>query len=347
MTAPTGDITGLISAIGYAEAVAAAHSAHGTNEAFTTALTVAEYGQVIVDAVAAAQHASTDAAAAWAAAAAELRAALTVRDAYMAVPDTGGKHHLVTGDGDARPGPTDDTAADNDGNAEMAESAAHPDVPTDEPRAVAGHVVDETGVREATHADQMAALRAVHNELQAELDAPGPSEQGWPGLLGDERLTPAERKRLVDDRVLAAAAADPTDRYADQVAEEIREQREIAARRARWAAAEAERLPTLDAPAAVDQIVTATTPEEVALIAARLHGHDLHRAVQVLGISSTHLPADVDDQRVRDMLVDELGHKMAIWGGGRGERLWQMKIRQNERALTRQGIDWREPADGR
>jgi hypothetical protein len=73
--------------------------------------------------------------------------------------------------------------------------------------------------------------------------APDRPETRWPGLLGDERLTPAERRRLVEDQALAAAASWPPDdarldaRQARAAAAEVRAQRRDTTRRARWAAA--------------------------------------------------------------------------------------------------------------
>lgn len=92
---PVAEVTGLQSAIAYAEGVSGAHAAHGAAEGFTASLADAGYGDSVLGAVAAAQEASANAGALWAAAAAKLKESNVVKEAYDNVPDAGNKHHVM------------------------------------------------------------------------------------------------------------------------------------------------------------------------------------------------------------------------------------------------------------
>jgi len=87
------EITGLQSAIAYAEAQAhaAEQNSLAGGEAYLSSLQGFEVSGQAIEAVALAQEASSDAAAAWRYAAAELAKQLTVKEAYDAVPDAGSK----------------------------------------------------------------------------------------------------------------------------------------------------------------------------------------------------------------------------------------------------------------
>jgi hypothetical protein len=194
----------------------------------------------------------------------------------------------------------------------------------------------------AGYPDQAAALLASRPA-----PAERPADRSWPGLLGDDRLTGAERKRLAEDAALANdAQLDPDDNSPHAtvirtVAEEVRQARAIEVRRALYANAEAVGQPPLDAAAGVEQILTAQRPQDLGLAAARMYGADLHRAAQLLGVSSLTLPADDDDQRVRDMLVSHLLDDRGVWmsdtpaSGAGYERDMRSKVARRERDLTR------------
>ncbi len=87
------EITGLQSAIAYAQQVAGAHSAHSTGggEAYLGSLQSYEVSGQAIALVAAAQEASSIAAGAWSAAAAELGKQTVVKEAYDSVPGAGNK----------------------------------------------------------------------------------------------------------------------------------------------------------------------------------------------------------------------------------------------------------------
>ncbi len=87
------EITGLQSAIAYTQQVAGAHSAHsaGGGEAFIGSLQSFDVNGKALALVAAAQEASSIAAGAWSAAAAELSKQNVVKEAYDSVPGAGNK----------------------------------------------------------------------------------------------------------------------------------------------------------------------------------------------------------------------------------------------------------------
>lgn len=87
------EITGLQSAVAYAEGVAAAHEQHSLTggEAYLGSLQSFEVSGRVLQLVASAQESSQIAAGTWKAAAAELSKQLIVKEAYDAVPDAGTK----------------------------------------------------------------------------------------------------------------------------------------------------------------------------------------------------------------------------------------------------------------
>lgn len=91
--APVAEITGLQSAIAYADAVADAHASHssGGGEAYIGSLQAAEVSGRAIQMVAEAQEASQIAADSWRAAAVELAKQNIVKEAYDSVPDAGSK----------------------------------------------------------------------------------------------------------------------------------------------------------------------------------------------------------------------------------------------------------------
>lgn len=99
MTAPTtqqsGEVTGLMSAINYAGAVAAAHEAHslGGGEQYRAALGQAQVGPETLQSAGAAQEASEIAGAAWRAHEAKLREQLAAKEATTA--ETGSREFLL------------------------------------------------------------------------------------------------------------------------------------------------------------------------------------------------------------------------------------------------------------
>lgn len=95
MSEPVAEVTGLQSAIDYAEGVASAHAAHGAAEGFAGSLAQAEYGDGVLSAVAAAQEASANAGALWTAAAEKLKESNVVKEAYGMAPDAGHKQHVM------------------------------------------------------------------------------------------------------------------------------------------------------------------------------------------------------------------------------------------------------------
>lgn len=92
----SGEVTGLMSAISYAEAVAAAHAAHssGGGESYMAALGSAQVGSETVQSAGEAQQASAIAAGAWQAHAAKLREQLAAKEATTA--ETGSKDFLIS-----------------------------------------------------------------------------------------------------------------------------------------------------------------------------------------------------------------------------------------------------------
>lgn len=91
----SGEVTGLMSAINYADAVAAAHDAHslGGGEQYRASLGQAEVGPETIQSAATAQEASETAAGAWRAHAAKLREQLAAKEATTA--ETGTKQFLL------------------------------------------------------------------------------------------------------------------------------------------------------------------------------------------------------------------------------------------------------------
>jgi len=86
------EVTGVKSAIAYAEAVSAAHAAHGGAEQYVTSLTTMEVGSADIAKVRAAQEASRNAAAMWKDAAEALTTSnAAVGEAYMTSPDAANK----------------------------------------------------------------------------------------------------------------------------------------------------------------------------------------------------------------------------------------------------------------
>lgn len=94
-TQQSGEVVGLISAINYAGAVAAAHEAHsqGGGETYTASLAQAEVGPETIQSAGAAQEASQIAAAAWRAHEAKLKEQLAAKEAITA--ETGSKNFLL------------------------------------------------------------------------------------------------------------------------------------------------------------------------------------------------------------------------------------------------------------
>ena len=94
-TQQSGEVVGLISAINYAAAVAAAHEAHsqGGGETYTASLAQAEVGPETIQSAGAAQEASQIAAAAWRAHEAKLKEQLAAKEAVTA--ETGSKNFLL------------------------------------------------------------------------------------------------------------------------------------------------------------------------------------------------------------------------------------------------------------
>lgn len=95
-TQQSGEVTGLMSAIAYAEAVAAAHEAHSTGggEHYRASLSAAEVGEQTIQTAAAAQEASEIAGGAWRAHAAKLREQLAAKEAVTS--ETGSKEFLLS-----------------------------------------------------------------------------------------------------------------------------------------------------------------------------------------------------------------------------------------------------------
>jgi len=88
----TSEVTGVKSAIAYAEAVAAAHEAHGSAEQYISSLTTMDVGKVDIAKVQVAQEASRNAAAMWKDAAEALTTSnAAVGEAYMTSPDAANK----------------------------------------------------------------------------------------------------------------------------------------------------------------------------------------------------------------------------------------------------------------
>ncbi|MDW3849639.1 hypothetical protein NMK34_23785 [Micromonospora sp. BRA006-A] len=98
-TMSNAEITGLPTAIAFAQGMASAHRAASTagGEQYVAALRSFEVGDGTIATVATARELSAQAAAAWERAAAEIGKQNTVKEAYQAVPDAGNKR-FVTGE---------------------------------------------------------------------------------------------------------------------------------------------------------------------------------------------------------------------------------------------------------
>ena len=96
-TQQSGEVTGLTSAIAYAEAVAAAHEAHasGGGESYMASLGQAQVGPETVASAGRAQEMSQNAAAAWRNHAAKLREQVAAKEATT--NETGNKEFLLNG----------------------------------------------------------------------------------------------------------------------------------------------------------------------------------------------------------------------------------------------------------
>lgn len=96
---PSGvtEVTGLASAVAYANGVAAAHEAHGSGESYVASLRQFQVGDSDVALVQAAQEASKNAAAKWQTAADALRDHNAgVREAYQTAPEAGNKQFATS-----------------------------------------------------------------------------------------------------------------------------------------------------------------------------------------------------------------------------------------------------------
>ncbi len=92
----TTEVTGLATAVSYAEGVAAAHESHATDaETFAGSLASNGVGDGTVGLVAQAQEASGVAAAAWTAVKDALNDQMGVKEAYDATPDAGDKDFVT------------------------------------------------------------------------------------------------------------------------------------------------------------------------------------------------------------------------------------------------------------
>jgi len=90
--ATTGEVTGLSSAIAYAEAMANAHRSHAGSEGYVASLANFEVGQGDIEKVQSAMEASNNAASMWAAAAASIKESNNAtKEAYMTSPNAGNK----------------------------------------------------------------------------------------------------------------------------------------------------------------------------------------------------------------------------------------------------------------
>jgi hypothetical protein len=92
MSGSSGEVTGLASAVTYANEVAATHDEHGSGEGFVSSLASFEVGQGDIAKVLAAQEASRNAGALWREAAQALQDSNNaVKEAYSTSPDAGNK----------------------------------------------------------------------------------------------------------------------------------------------------------------------------------------------------------------------------------------------------------------